>query len=40
VGRNFAGMNKYVYLAKHNKMGDKAWWIFPLGYNKFGMAKE
>ena len=31
VGRNSADMNKYVHLAKHNGMVDKAWWIFPLG---------
>ena len=33
VDRNFVGMNKYVHLAKHNGMGDKAWWIFPLKSN-------
>ena len=40
VGRNSAGMNKYVNLAKHNGMGDKTWWIFPLGLNKVEWLKN
>ena len=31
----YVGVNKYVYLAEHNGMGDKVWWILSrVHYNK------